>query len=143
MSSFRKKTNGKSNLCPFGRPQHFLRILKLSIFKKKERIQSIQIERSALAAIQFLQYFNHSNNKNLPELIILNLDLPGKEGIQLLGVIKEFVSHNSCPVKIIATRNRGLVEEINEENKNYLITYIHQDRLLNYLSEFSVMPYFK
>jgi response regulator of citrate/malate metabolism len=107
--------------------------------KKMKEIQTIQIENTALAGIQFLQYFLYTN-KRLPELIILNLDLPSNEGIQILGIIKEFVAYNSSPVKIIATRNRELTEEINEGDKNYLITYLAKDRLLNYLSKITQRP---
>lgn len=68
-------------------------------------IEQVLGVKSAEEAISFLQSI--TDNKNLPELIVTDLNMPGISGHELLRALKEMQRYQHIPVIVCSTSSSG------------------------------------
>ena len=71
-------------------------------------------------AIQFITSFAFHNNNNAPEVILLNLNMPGTEGVDLFKTLEKMNLANKTKVKIIILASSSYAEEIAKLKQEYL-----------------------
>lgn len=62
--------------------------------------------------IEAIDYLKKSNNKNLPSLIVLDLNMPKLDGKETLEIIKEDPDYSKIPVIVLSTSE-------NKEDKDF------------------------
>lgn len=95
--------------------------LTTSALKEGKIINEIDIEKDGQAAIEYLDK-NLTNKINLPNLILLDMNLPKKNGIEVLKFIKTNNDFKHIPVVMLTTSSYE--EDIVKSYKNYANCYI-------------------
>ena len=75
-----------------------------------------------VAAMEYLYNIINSNGENLPDLILLDLNLPKKDGREVLVEIKENNDLRRIPVIILTTSSSE--EDVIETYTNYASSYV-------------------
>lgn len=73
------------------------------LIKGSKIINSLQVAEDSIEALAYLRNQGKFKDELLPDLIILNLNLPKKDGLEVLAVIKEDKSFKHIPVIIFTT----------------------------------------
>ena len=91
-------------------------------FKNVETHINIVVAKDGFEAIQLLNRENNYSNAIKPQLIVLDLNLPKKNGREVLKEIKTDPELQMIPVIILTTSNAE--EDIIETYKNHVNAYI-------------------
>lgn len=96
-------------------------VLTQRIFNRIQAPVNIMVINDGLTAYNI---FKHDKQKlqPLPHLILLDLNLPGVNGLQILKVIKQHKKYKVIPVIILTTSQRQ--SQIKQAYKNHANTYI-------------------
>lgn len=74
-------------------------------FKGLQLNHRLQVASDAVAALKYLNSFRSDQLGTRPDIIILDLNLPGMSGLDLLSVIKSDDSIKTIPVIIMSSSN--------------------------------------
>jgi chemotaxis family two-component system response regulator Rcp1 len=77
--------------------------LIMEVFKDEKIMVDVEIVRDGEAAMSFLHHEGEYENATCPDLIILDLNLPRKDGREVLSELKEDPLLKSIPVVILTT----------------------------------------
>jgi len=91
-------------------------------FKETEIETDLHIETDGVAAMDYLYNGINSNEDNYPDLILLDLNLPKKDGREVLVEIKENENLKRIPVVILTTSSSE--EDIYETFMHYASSYV-------------------
>lgn len=87
--------------------------LSHTVIAKTGIVKNIQLENSGINALLFLQNY-YSNTNNLPELILLDLNMPLMDGLQFLRAFRDTYSIVENKVEIIILSNAVTDKELSE-----------------------------
>jgi len=71
-------------------------------------------------AIQFVTWFAFHHQNNAPEVILLNLNMPGPEGVELFAALEKMNLANKSQIKIIILASSSYAEDITKLKEEYL-----------------------
>jgi len=97
-------------------------ILTKEGFEDSKLIAQIDVARDGMAAIDYFHSTLDSNTKNLPDLILLDINLPKKNGQEVLQYIKSHDSLKQLPVIMLTTSSSE--KDILNSYKNYANCFI-------------------
>lgn len=98
-----------------------IRLIK-EVFKDFTILNEIHVVRDGIAAMDYLYKKGNYKNAPRPDLVLLDLNLPLKDGREVLVEIKENEDLKSIPVIILTTSSSP--EDIEEAYKHYASCYI-------------------
>ena len=98
-----------------------IRLVK-EAFKESEINTELSIVNDGIEAIGFLKQDNNFEKAPIPDLILLDLNLPRKDGREILKEIKHDKKLKHIPVVILTTSSTE--EDIYETYANYANSYI-------------------
>ena len=98
-----------------------IRLIK-EVFKDFTIQNEIRVVRDGIAAMEYLHKNGKYKNTSRPNLVLLDLNLPLKDGRDVLVEIKEDEDLKSIPVIILTTSNSP--EDIAEAYRHYASCYI-------------------
>ena len=111
--------------------------LNYRIIKKLDIAETIETAVNGDKAIQFITQFAFHHNNNAPEVILLDLNMPGADGFDFLTAFKKMNVANKASVKIVilssSSHPRDLVV-INEEYLGYITKPLTADKLTKTLN---------
>src|SRR5687768_5585939 len=76
------------------------------LFKESEMLTEINVAADGVEATHYLDKFGETNGERRPDVILLDLNLPKKDGRQVLKEIKENPDLRAIPVCVLTTSNR-------------------------------------
>lgn len=82
----------------------------------------LSIVRDGEDAVQFLRREGRFASESIPDLIVMDINLPRLNGMELLKYIKQHVSFRSIPVVILTTSSSS--RDILEAYQQYVNSYI-------------------
>jgi CheY-like chemotaxis protein len=98
-------------------------LLTTELFRESEIHNRISVVRDGLEAIQFLRKEAVFTNADLPDLILLDINLPKIDGKEVLRFIKNDIMFKSIPVIILTTSSAEMDKtEVYNEHANFFIT---------------------
>lgn len=103
--------NGEINGCPLGRPAEILLVednpgdvdLTREGFKEAKLLNNLSVVGDGVEAMQFLRREGPYSNAPHPDLILLDLNLPRKDGREVLADIKADAKLKRIPVVVMTT----------------------------------------
>jgi CheY-like chemotaxis protein len=98
-----------------------IRLVK-EAFKETDIETRLDVVIDGVAAMEYLYSGIKSNGDNLPDLILLDLNLPKKDGREVLVEIKENNDLKRIPVVILTTSSSE--EDISETYAHYANSYV-------------------
>lgn len=106
------------------------------VFKEAEIENQLHVTRDGEEAMQMLHQLENNQNK-LPDLILLDLNLPKKSGGEVLKEIKENDKLKCIPVVVLTSANReeDLVESYKNNANCYITKPLNLDQLINVIRE--------
>jgi CheY-like chemotaxis protein len=106
------------------------------VFKEAEIENQLHVTRDGEEAMQMLHQLENNQNK-LPDLILLDLNLPKKSGGEVLKEIKENDKLKCIPVVVLTSSNReeDLVESYKNNANCYITKPLNLDQLINVIRE--------
>lgn len=92
----------------------------------------LSVVRDGAAAIDFLQNTARQNKQELPDLILLDVNLPKKNGHEVLSFIKNDESFKHIPVIILTTSSseKDILTSYNNYANSYITKPIDVDNFL-------------
>ena len=111
--------------------------LNYRIIKKLDITETIETAVNGDKAIQFITQFAFHNNNNAPEVILLDLNMPGADGIDFLTAFKKMNLDNKASVKIIILSTSSHPKDmlvINEEYLGYITKPLTAEKLTKALN---------
>ncbi|MDT8448419.1 MAG: response regulator [bacterium] len=81
-------------------------------FKDSQRVESISVVEDGVAAIQFLRRQGDFATARRPDLILLDLNLPKKDGREVLAEVKQDPELLSIPIVVLTTSSS--IEDIEQ-----------------------------
>lgn len=99
-------------------------ILTLDAFEESKLNNKVSVARNGREALDFLYKKGDFSTAEKPDLILLDINLPIFNGIEILEKIKSSDNLKTIPVIMLTTSNRP--EDINESYKNYCNSYIEK-----------------
>jgi len=87
-------------------------------FKKFRIYNKLEVVRDGVEAMEYL----HNPKNTIPDIILLDLNLPKKNGLEVLKEIKADIRLRKIPIIILTTSENDI--DINESYKNYASCYI-------------------
>jgi len=100
-------------------------------FKKMSRPYEIESVANGVDAIAYLRSEPPFTQRMLPHLILLDLNLPGKNGLEVLVEIKTDAKIKHIPVVILSTSKR--LEDIEQTYQLHANCYLHKPSNLKQL----------
>jgi CheY-like chemotaxis protein len=97
-------------------------ILTQEALKEREMVGHLEIAKNGLIAIEYLDNILISNTQNLPDLILLDINLPKKNGQEVLIHIKSNDNLRHIPVIMLTTSSSE--KDIISSYKHYANCYI-------------------
>jgi CheY-like chemotaxis protein len=97
-------------------------ILTKEALEERKMIGHLEVAKNGLIAIEYLDNILISNSQNLPDLILLDINLPKKNGQEVLIYIKSSESLRHIPVIMLTTSSSE--KDIISSYKNYANSYI-------------------
>lgn len=91
-------------------------------FKETRIPNKLHIVRDGAEALAFLQQQNRYANAPRPDLILLDLNLPKKDGREVLAIIKQSPEFKRIPVVVLTTSKTE--EDINQTYEHHANCYI-------------------
>ncbi|MFO7679514.1 MAG: response regulator [Chloroflexota bacterium] len=91
-------------------------------FKETRIPNKLHIVRDGAEALAFLQQQNRYANAPRPDLILLDLNLPKKDGREVLAIIKQSPELKRIPVVVLTTSKTE--EDINQTYEHHANCYI-------------------
>jgi CheY-like chemotaxis protein len=97
-------------------------LLTLDAFEESKIRTNISVVRNGAEALDFLYRRGDYKEVNLPDLILLDINLPIYNGHEVLKKIKEDTSLKKIPVIILTTSSSQ--KDINKAYENYCNSYV-------------------
>lgn len=97
-------------------------LLTMEALEERDLADKITVIRDGKLAIDFLDNTALNDNKSLPDIILLDVNLPKKNGHQVLHYIKESLPLKQIPVIMLTTSSSE--KDIMESYKNHANCYI-------------------
>ena len=97
-------------------------LLITEAFKELKITNKISVLRDGKAAIDFLNEAGNNKKSDLPNIILLDINLPKKNGHDVLQHIKNADNLKQIPVIMLTSSSSG--KDINNSYKNYANCYI-------------------
>lgn len=97
-------------------------LLTLDAFEESKIRTNISVVRNGAEALDFLYRIGDYKEVNLPDLILLDINLPIYNGHEVLKKIKEDTSLKKIPVIILTTSSSQ--KDINKAYENYCNSYV-------------------
>jgi CheY-like chemotaxis protein len=96
----------------------------------------ISVVRDGAAAIDFLQKIARQNKQELPDLILLDVNLPKRNGHEVLSFIKNDESFKHIPVIILTTSSseKDILSSYNNYANSYITKPIDVDNFLKVIT---------
>ncbi|MGB0563329.1 MAG: response regulator [Spirulinaceae cyanobacterium] len=101
-------------------------------FKLHQQAYDLAIARDGVEAITYLQQMDVSAPTNRPDLILLDLNLPRKNGHQVLAEVKEDPQLRCIPIVVLSTSNYAA--DIQQSYDLHANCYIRKSRNFQELS---------
>ncbi|HXA02109.1 MAG TPA: response regulator [Cytophagaceae bacterium] len=95
------------------------------LLKKLNITEDIQSAMNGDKAMQFITQFAFQNNNCCPELILLDLNMPGSDGFDFLNAFKNMSFVNKDKVKLILLTTSTHTKDLNIVHQEY-IGYINK-----------------
>jgi chemotaxis family two-component system response regulator Rcp1 len=96
--------------------------LILEVFKDENIDANIEVARDGEEAMALLQAYRSDPSKRFPDLIILDLNLPKKDGREVLAEIKKDDELKSIPIVVLTTSQSE--EDISQSYKLHANCYV-------------------
>lgn len=103
--------------------------LTTEVFKEAEIPNNIQIVTNGLDAIEYINQENKFKNATRPDIILLDLNIPKKDGREILAEMKKDPRFKCIPIIILTTSKSEL--DIKKTYENYANAYITKPIDLN------------
>ncbi len=97
-------------------------ILTKDALEERRMVGHLEIAKNGLIAIEYLDNILISNSQNLPDLILLDINLPKKNGLEVLIHIKSNENLRHIPVIMLTTSSSE--KDIISSYKHYANCYI-------------------
>ncbi len=97
-------------------------LLTLDAFEEGKINNKISVVRDGNEAIDFLMQSGKYTNRELPDLILLDINLPKKNGHEVLSIIKNTDGLRQIPVIILTTSSSE--SDIEKASKNFANCYM-------------------
>ncbi len=112
-------------------------LLTLEAFKECGQKHNISSVKDGVEALKYLQKENTYSNSVTPDIILLDLNLPKKDGRQVLEEIKKDEKLKKIPVIILSTsKNENDIIKSYELNANcYIAKPVELEHFINIISE--------
>lgn len=94
--------------------------LNYRIIKKLDITDNIETAMNGDKAIQFITQYAFHNNNNSPEVILLDLNMPGADGFDFLTAYRKMEIANRTSVKIIVLSTSSHPKDITTIKDEYL-----------------------
>lgn len=98
-------------------------ILK-EVLGEHSQIEIVSIAKNGKEAIDYLHNLPAKASKNMPDLILLDINMPGKSGLEVLEEIKTNQRTKALPVVMLTTSNRE--DDINRAYSNGASSFIRK-----------------
>lgn len=125
-------------------------ILTTEAFEDMQLANSISIVRDGEEALQFLRKQDRFENAPTPQLILMDINLPGIDGKELLDIIKKDVTLQEIPVVMLTSSAADAdISECYDKHVNWYITkpidYDKYTKVMHEIEAFyvSFVPYHK
>lgn len=96
--------------------------LIMEVFKEEEILVNVEVVRDGEQAMDFLYKRGEYSNAATPNLILLDLNLPKKDGREVLAEVKQNAELNSIPIIILTTSHSD--EDILKSYKLHASCYV-------------------
>jgi len=97
-------------------------ILTKDAFEERCIVDKISVVRDGDAAIEFLENLDGLGSFNFPDIILLDINLPKRNGHEVLKFVKNSEKYKHIPVIILTTSSSE--KDISEAYKNHVNSYI-------------------
>ncbi len=104
--------------------------LIMEAFKNAEVYNNIQVQMDGESAVQFLLRQGEYKDAPHPDLILLDLNLPKKDGREVLDIIKKDENLKHIPVVILttSTAEEDIIDTYNKHANSYITKPVDLDQ---------------
>jgi CheY-like chemotaxis protein len=107
-------------------------MLMKNVVERSDQLQLIGVARDGEEAMQFLRRTGQYLDAGRPDLILLDLNMPKKDGFEVLQEMKQDEELKSIPVIVFTTSERG--EDVVNSYRNGASTFITKPTRLDELA---------
>jgi CheY-like chemotaxis protein len=98
---------------------------------------TISVAQNGFDAINFIHKFSAENSDNCPELILLDLNMPGADGFEFINALKAMRFANEEKIKLIvlttSIHEKDIKQIINDKRIGYINKPLAEEKLLTEL----------
>ena len=107
--------------------------LIMEAFKNAKVYNNIQVQMDGESAVQFLLKQGEYKDAPRPDLILLDLNLPKKDGREVLNIIKQDKNLKPIPVVILttSTAEEDIIDTYNKHANSYITKPVDLDQFFN------------
>jgi len=107
--------------------------LIMEAFKNAKVYNNIQVQMDGESAVQFLLKQGEYKDAPRPDLILLDLNLPKKDGREVLDIIKKDENLKLIPVVILttSTAEEDIIDTYNKHANSYITKPVDLDQFFN------------
>jgi CheY-like chemotaxis protein len=104
--------------------------LIMEAFKNAKVCNNIQVQMDGESAVQFLLRQDEFKDAPRPDLILLDLNLPKKDGREVLNIIKQDKNLKPIPVVILttSTAEEDIIDTYNKHANSYITKPVDLDQ---------------
>lgn len=117
------------------------RMLAKEAFEENRLLNSLSFVKDGEELLEYLQHSGRYKNADhlIPDIILLDINMPRKNGIEALQTIKEAPDLKSIPVVMLTTSNAedDVIKSYNLGVSSFITKPISFDGLVKTISEFS------